>query len=486
MAHRHLMAVCVVCLLCAEHLPCKLHVLAADDSNIINNDLQKTNEFGDHAPSGTDIPLNYFYDKRKDKLKSPLQQHRQKRHAHHEQNNQHHHHHIHHEKVTENHVQKIFNDYSINATSMSLDGFQKFTSKLNLNKLFSKETDSCIDHKKFIAKMTHYEEEEEEEHQHEHEHEHDHHESEIEISTDNFLSICPILLYYATNPNSSCLEFSDFINTEIVDDLTGVEQDRGKVWLYSSFAILLVSLCGLLGIAVIPIMDKHIYTHAVQFLVALAVGTLAGDALLHLMPHSMLQLHEDQDMHKTMMYRGLAAMTAIVFFYFFERCLVMVTEWKQKREKRDKPSSRVRVMRDLDTASLNGSATTCKHKYSTYPYCYDEIAMETKDDHHEHQHVNNDEATALNNHRDLITVQNELIGSKKINGMVNDISNDMDNNTLTLSTSLDDGSIESNALCNNNKLQSGNPVSIVPAKSNEMHEENYTIILRWGYFMQYY
>jgi hypothetical protein len=104
--------------------------------------------------------------------------------------------------------------------------------------------------------------------------------------------------------------------------------------------------------------------------------------------------------------------------------------------------------------------------------------METKDDHHEHQHINSDEVTALNNHRDLITVQNELIGSKKINGMVNDISNDMDNNTLTLSTSLDDGSIESNALCNNNKFQSGNPVSIVPAKSNEMHEENYTIILR--------
>lgn len=472
MAHRHLMAVCVMCLLCAEHFPCKLHVLAALDTGIISNDLQKTKEFSGDFPYEKDFSLNYFYDKRKDKLKSPSLKHRQKRHAHHEQNNQHNHHHIHHERVTENYVQKIFNDYSTDATSMSLDGFQKFTSKLNLNKLFSKEKDTCMNHEKFLAKITHYEENEED-----FDHGHEQHESELEISTDNFVSICPILLYYATNQNSSCLELSDLTNTEIPDELTGVEQDRGKVWLYSTFAIFLVSLCGLLGIAVIPIMDKHIYTHAVQFLVALAVGTLAGDALLHLMPHAMLQLHEDQDMHKTMMYRGLAAMGAIVFFYFFERCLVMITEWKQKREKRDKPSSRVRVMRDLDTASLNGSATTCKHKYSTYPYCYDEIAMETKDDHHEHQHINSDEATALNNHRDLITVQNELIGSKKMNG---DISNDLDNNTLTLSTSLDDGSIESNALCNNNKLQSGNPVSIVHAKSNEMHEENYTIILRWS------
>ena len=57
------------------------------------------------------------------------------------------------------------------------------------------------------------------------------------------------------------------------------------VWGYSIMAVVIISLVELLGVAVIPIMQKVFYNHMLQFLVALAVGALSGDAMLHLLPH---------------------------------------------------------------------------------------------------------------------------------------------------------------------------------------------------------
>ena len=57
------------------------------------------------------------------------------------------------------------------------------------------------------------------------------------------------------------------------------------VWGFSFLAVTLISLCGLLGVAIVPLMRRMFYNHLLQFLVALAVGTLTGDALLHLLPH---------------------------------------------------------------------------------------------------------------------------------------------------------------------------------------------------------
>ena len=63
-----------------------------------------------------------------------------------------------------------------------------------------------------------------------------------------------------------------------------------QTWLAASGSIFLISLCGIFGVLVIPIMQRVFYQHLIQFLISLAVGTLAGDALLHLLPHAFLAL----------------------------------------------------------------------------------------------------------------------------------------------------------------------------------------------------
>lgn len=58
-----------------------------------------------------------------------------------------------------------------------------------------------------------------------------------------------------------------------------------SVWGYGFLSVTLISLMSLLGVATIPFIGKSMYKKVLSLLVALAVGTLAGDAILHLIPH---------------------------------------------------------------------------------------------------------------------------------------------------------------------------------------------------------
>ncbi len=67
------------------------------------------------------------------------------------------------------------------------------------------------------------------------------------------------------------------------------------VWGYALLSVTIVSLVGLVAVAIIPVMQKMLFNYLIQFLVALAIGSLTGDALLHLIPHvGILNVRIDQ------------------------------------------------------------------------------------------------------------------------------------------------------------------------------------------------
>lgn len=205
------------------------------------------------------------------------------------------------------------------------------------------------------------------------------------VTVNTFHEYCPVLLYSFVaksqyEQDNGCI----FVPTlpELSPNNKGREVSL-KVWLCAVASVIIVSLCGLLGVAVIPFMEHKFYQQMLQFLVALAIGTLCGDALLHLLPHAIAGEHDDDetehhsehDHHsEDMVLKGLVAVLGIILFFFTEKFLTVVAEYYKRRQKKREAPPTVRVVQDCEGIHAPSvGEKLCKHKYSSSPYCYDEI-----------------------------------------------------------------------------------------------------------------
>ena len=126
-----------------------------------------------------------------------------------------------------------------------------------------------------------------------------------------------------------------------------------------------------------------------QFLIALAVGTLAGDALLHLLPHAFLAVltdggdrhdhaHHDHAHHQKAVWLGFVAVMSMIGFFVFEK-IVNVSHRNQidlylldiqvVGEMREKQGDqrKLRVVREGHAISDKAVGdNVCKNKYSSY------------------------------------------------------------------------------------------------------------------------
>ncbi|XP_069792388.1 zinc transporter ZIP5-like isoform X2 [Narcine bancroftii] len=137
------------------------------------------------------------------------------------------------------------------------------------------------------------------------------------ISHRQFSCICPALLYQIET--RVCVSQPHEEEEEM-----GSQRLSVTVWLWGVLAIALISLSSLLSIAAFPLLGLSCPGHLRTFLVALAVGTLSADALLHLMPHA----HEDQGQvaeqaDRDSVWKGLAALGGIYMFFLIENFLEM-------------------------------------------------------------------------------------------------------------------------------------------------------------------
>ncbi|TGZ56540.1 hypothetical protein CRM22_010131 [Opisthorchis felineus] len=119
----------------------------------------------------------------------------------------------------------------------------------------------------------------------------------------------------------------------------------------STVSVLVISISGLIVVALIPLMPRRFFNVISQFLIALSVGSLTGDAFLHLIPHALApdhdHSHEDQitanaeaHNHHEMISKALVALLGIYAFFLTERLTILCQNNTSRRKmKRQRTTS---------------------------------------------------------------------------------------------------------------------------------------------------
>ncbi|XP_075068989.1 zinc transporter ZIP6 [Mixophyes fleayi] len=200
---------------------------------------------------------------------------------------------------------------------------------------------------------------------------------QMNLGTDEFGYICPAIINQIDR--KSCV-----IN---VPEKSMAESSQGVysmkiAWIGGFIAITIISVLSLLGIILVPLMNRVFFKFLLSFLVALAVGTLSGDAFLHLLPHShsnhyhshggfVDESHADEkaeeSAHLDATWKGLTALGGLYFMFLVEHLITLIKQYKDKKQKNQKKNEE-----ELDI----------KKKLSNHSHIEEKEASES-DSHHE-------------------------------------------------------------------------------------------------------
>lgn len=112
-----------------------------------------------------------------------------------------------------------------------------------------------------------------------------------------------------------------------------------EVWIYSLVSVAIISFAGLVLVLIVPLLNLCCFDYIYQFLIAIALGTLCGDALLHLIPHAFLdKMHEFKlvdnvsfkGSHENV-FKGLGLVAGIYLFFLIESIMHMIQSKKIKK-----------------------------------------------------------------------------------------------------------------------------------------------------------
>uniref|UniRef100_A0A0R3X292 Zinc transporter ZIP10 n=1 Tax=Hydatigena taeniaeformis TaxID=6205 RepID=A0A0R3X292_HYDTA len=199
------------------------------------------------------------------------------------------------------------------------------------------------------------------------------------LNEGTFKEILPVLIYDLVENNCS-LVLDDHHDHDRHDDL--VPGQDWKVWGASIGAVVVINMSGLVVVVLIPLMSRKIFNVASQFLIALSVGSLIGDAFLHLIPHALLSdgteshghshgTHDgDDNQHDALVWKSMIVILGIYAFFLTERLTIIyqnsafTRKLKRKQKVASKPPT---APEEMSGPVVNGGASLTNQSSGSTP-----------------------------------------------------------------------------------------------------------------------
>jgi len=150
-------------------------------------------------------------------------------------------------------------------------------------------------------------------------------ESLEQISFQAFTIICSQLLPF----NSSDVILRDI--PDIISTPT-TRPSSGEVWGYGLLMVTLISLTSVVGVGVLPLMSKSFYSNLLTSLIGLAVGSLAGSSVFHLIPSAFRLAEMDMYPHHSYLNISLTIWAGLYLFFIIERFLKIFMDAKARKQ----------------------------------------------------------------------------------------------------------------------------------------------------------
>merc|ERR1719369_2282789 len=106
----------------------------------------------------------------------------------------------------------------------------------------------------------------------------------------------------------------------------------GEVWGYGLLMVTLISLTSVVGVGVLPLMSKSFYSNLLTSLIGLAVGSLAGSAVFHLIPSAFRLSEMDMYPHHNYLNISLTIWAGLYLFFIIERFLKIFMDAKARKQ----------------------------------------------------------------------------------------------------------------------------------------------------------